>query len=247
MKSKFLYPLIFIIIIAIWAYLIPHYVHTAESNELNKVDKHIDIKIRSYPIPREIFWSGIFPFYGGFLPDPHMSATEPFDMPSEITNRLEAKSIRFQGYDINPWFDDRLSEILLAIEVDNHAYQFKIENTVSPKMDYGFINFYEPIIPFIYNEKLVFITALDISRLALLSIDLPITKNGIITPIFYEQVEFKETIQYLKNKERYKILKDDLCRQFIPYIEFYENFEKCPPLPKWEPTKQEEINNDKNI
>lgn len=187
-------------------------------------------------------WSGIFPFEGGFIPDPHFYSTKPFDMPDQIVNQLGFKSVRFQGYDINPWFEDRTSEIILAIEIDSNVYEVKIENKEPYIMNYGFVNFYYPIVPFIYKNKVAFITGLDVSKLAILTVELPINKSRVVKPIFSEQPEFHNVIKYLNTLERFKVLREGLCGQYKPYRQLYEQFEKCPPLPKLKPMQNESLN-----
>ena len=129
-------------------------------------------------------WSGIFPIFGGFIPDPDFHLDQVHDFSPEIRSLLNDKNARYQGIDINPWFKDYSSEIILAIEVNHKVYEYRILNSTNPKMRYGFINSLDKMECEIQGRKLVFMTTLDQTKRALLVIDLPLVEKGIVTPIF---------------------------------------------------------------
>jgi hypothetical protein len=185
---------------------------------------------------RHLQWSGIFPLEGGLHGDPDVTATKVFTFPEELSQRLGARSARFQGFDVNPWFNDRTSEIVLAVEMDGVVHQYRIANSAKPRLSYGFINFYAPVIPFAYGDRLVFMTGLSISRLAFLPTDLPLRGDGEIEPVFEGSDAFEAIVQYLRADGRYLGLRDQLCSQWNPYRELYQRFEPCPLLPPWKPT-----------
>ena len=195
----------------------------------------VEIKRPRYWL-RHLKWSGIFPREGGLHRDPEVVATEVFTLPDELRQRLGAKSGRFQGFDVNPWFHDRTSEIVLAIELDGVVHQYRIANSTKPRLDYGFINFYAPIVPFAYNDRLAFATGLSISRLAFLSTALPLRGDGEMEPVFEGSEAFDAIVQYLRAEGRYVGLRDQLCGAWKPYREFYKRFEPCPPRQPWKPT-----------
>ena len=185
---------------------------------------------------RHLRWSGIFPFEGGFIPDPHVEATEVVGLPQDAFPQFRAASTRIQGFDINPWFEDATAEILLAVEVNGHAYEYRVDRVASSPLPYGFINHPEPLIPFQYGDRLAVLTTLGLSRQAILSVAFPPATAGSIAPVFEGTNEFERVVQYLRGNGRYLALRGSLCRQWTPHRDFYERFEPCPPLELWEPT-----------
>lgn len=184
---------------------------------------------------RHWLWSGIFPLEGGPIGDPHVAATEVYAFPDDVRQRLGATSARFQGFDVNPWFRDGTSEIVLAIEVDGRVHEYRIRSSGGPRLDFGFINFPEAMIAFLYGDRLAFATCLSISKLAFLSTALPLRPDGDMAPAFEGTDAFDSVVRYLREDSRYLGLRDQLCRQWKPYRALYERFEPCPPLPPWRP------------
>jgi hypothetical protein len=80
---------------------------------------------RHYPL-RHWMWSGIAPFEGGFIPDPHFLWSE-MGSPPEPIQRVTSKNIVLQLVDVNPWFDDESSEILLLIRSGRESYEYSLD------------------------------------------------------------------------------------------------------------------------
>jgi hypothetical protein len=86
-----------------------------------------------FPIKRHYYpfrywqWSGIGPFYGGWLPDPHFVCSEATPVPTSIKTLLDDPSARYQLIDVNPFFGNESQEILLVIESNSAIYEFRLE------------------------------------------------------------------------------------------------------------------------
>lgn len=199
------------------------YIGTYSSKLINV--NNIEIKRKKYPL-RNLKWSGIYPVFGGLIPDPHIYSTSVYEFDIEIKSALNDSKARYQGFDINPWFGKEYSEIILAIEDNDKTYEYIVDFSEGV---YGFINTYQKIISFKYHNQLVFITTLDVSKPKFLVIALPLQKGKTVKPFYIETESGKKIIEYLKEGNKYKIFKEELCNSsFIPYIELYEKFEPCP-------------------
>ncbi|MDM5270931.1 hypothetical protein PGH07_01920 [Sulfurovum sp. zt1-1] len=139
-----------------WAYLIPHHIYTTENLHGFGPDykNNISIKIKRYPIPRTTYWSGIFPFYGGFVPDPHILYSPVKPLAKKLLQNLQLKNGRVQGYAINPFFDKKYYELILALELEDTIYPLSIAlNNKKATFQVGGEN---TIFPFLLEDKLCF-------------------------------------------------------------------------------------------
>ncbi|MDP3266304.1 MAG: hypothetical protein Q8M39_05715 [Sulfuricurvum sp.] len=206
-------------------------------DSINKANSIKDIDSSYINITRKKFifrhWqrSGIF-LSGQYIPDPHFSTTNVYELAPAILEHLNAKKGRFQGVDINKWFNDETAESILALEIDNKIYEYKINISENPET-FSNYEFYESIIPFIYKDKIAFITGFNID-ISILLVDLPLDKNKSLKIISPKDPEFFKIIEYLRQNEKFQSLKEGLCRQWTPYRNFYGQFEQCPPLSKWQ-------------
>jgi hypothetical protein len=88
--------------------------------------RHLPIYRRHYPL-RHWSWSGIFPLEGGFIPDPHFLLSEPMPFPDPALRVVSQQVIQFRLVDINPFFDDQSSEILLVITSDDSTLEYSLQ------------------------------------------------------------------------------------------------------------------------
>jgi len=178
-------------------------------------------------------WSGIFPFYGGWTPDPHFLATPVFEFQPGIQHALATSAARYQGFDINPWFSDFSSEIILAIESKEIVYEYEVPNSADPPLGYGFINNGGLLIAFLYDRKIAFLTNLDIDRTVFLVVNLPLTSEQPVEVAYDGTNAFNEIVEYLRTENRYRTLSSRPC-ETIRW--FYEKFEACPAPEPWKPS-----------
>ena len=142
-------------------------------------------------------WSGIFPFYGGWISDPHFVATPIFPVPSDVAQILGDRAARYQGVDINPWFEDETSEIVIAIESGGIVHEYSIANEFDPPLKSGFINNVRGICVFPYESSLGFYTPLDIDRRAFLFVTLPLKRLGKAVVALEGTPEYERAIEHL--------------------------------------------------
>lgn len=79
---------------------------------------------RYYPL-RHWSWSGIFPFEGGFIPDPHFLWSDRMVVTEPVKQRLSNEA-QYQLVDVNPFFDDYSSEVLLLIKSGNQSFEYTL-------------------------------------------------------------------------------------------------------------------------
>lgn len=103
------------------------YVFQSEQVSSKEFDSsNVEIKRDKYYF-RNFIWSGIFPFYGGFIPDPHFLFQRPVDITEYLSPIFHGKSVRYQLMQVNPYFEDRSSELILAVEIEGLPYEIKLE------------------------------------------------------------------------------------------------------------------------
>lgn len=72
-----------------------------------------DIRRPRYPL-RHLTWSGIWP-WGNFVPDPHFLCSRPIELHPNVRQLLGVTTGAVQLVDINPFFRDKSSEVVLVI------------------------------------------------------------------------------------------------------------------------------------
>ena len=204
--------------------IIPHPAVAASTSTRDLDPGNIEV-IRKVHRFRHWQWSGIFPFYGGWIPDPHFMVTPAFDVPEDVGKLLADASARYQGVDVNPWFEDTSSEILIAIESNGVVHEYSIPNEVEPALGYGFINNGGRLFVFPFRSGLAFLTLLDIDRYAFILVPLPLRRTARGTVVFDGSSAFDEVVAYLADSGRYRSLQQNPCRGLK---DFFERFESCP-------------------
>lgn len=110
--------------------------------------ENIDILRNEYYF-RNFIWSGIFPLYGGFISDPHFLFQLPQDLTQYLSPVFQTKLVRYQLIQVNPYFKNRTSEMVLAMEIDGETYEYKLE----VPSDYpSFVTESEPRGEFLYHD-----------------------------------------------------------------------------------------------
>jgi hypothetical protein len=83
--------------------------------------------VRPYYPLRHWSWSGIPLLEGGFISDPHFLCSEPMALPAPVAKMLPDQSAFFQIVDVNPFFNDRSSEILVLIRTNTSISQHSLQ------------------------------------------------------------------------------------------------------------------------
>jgi len=172
-------------------------------------------------------WSGIFPIEGGWIPDPHFMATDVVEVSGDLARRMGVVSARIQGFDINPWFQDGSTEIIVAIETNGDVYEQSLTESAKTSLGYGFVNG-GPIVPFLMKDQLILFTALHITRPVFIVVQLPIQGNSNV-PVYYEDTKgWNRIVAFLSKNHRYRELRSVLCsgkKRSFRYV--YSSFEPC--------------------
>ena len=206
----------------IYGAALPTVAATSSTQDLDESNIEVSREVHRF---RHWSWSGIFPFYGGWIPDPHYMVTSVFGVPSDVGRALGDTSARYQGVNINPWFEDSSSEIVLAIESRGVVHEYTILNDLDPPLRHGFGNNSDRLYGFPYHFGLAFLTSLDIDRYAFVLVPLPLQKNASVTVVYEGSGEFDEVVSHLDRTGRYRSLKEDPCHGLR---DFFELFERCP-------------------
>ena len=75
---------------------------------------------------RHRVWSGIFPLEGGFIPDPHFLCSEDNVVWRPVASILGDENSLYSIVDINPFFDDKSSEIALIIRSHLDTFEYSL-------------------------------------------------------------------------------------------------------------------------
>lgn len=71
-------------------------------------------------------WSGIPLLEGGFIHDPHYLCSESLALSEPVNNLLSSRRSRYTIVDVNPFFNDSTSEILLLIESQGTRFEYRL-------------------------------------------------------------------------------------------------------------------------
>ncbi len=191
--------ILIVIFFLVWLLSAPRYVSTKNAGGFPRLD-NIDLKVKNYRWRREWRWSGIFPIYGGFMTDPHFGGTEPKTFTSDIQKVLNSSGARYQGIDINPWFDKNLSRSLIAIEVNDKIYEYDV--AILEKLDYGFTNSHSQIYAFLYKDNMYVYTVVDINHPIIITISLPLESGKDAKTIYLDTNSGQKLLNDLKNNHQ---------------------------------------------
>ena len=148
---------------------------SAETSSTRELDStFIEIRREKHHL-RHWKWSGIFP-YGGWIEDPHFVPTHVMNFCPEAA-ALIPQPARFQGFDVNPWFEDDTSETILAIESGGAVYEYRLSLRDLVGVRHGFTAV-EKIYSFTNAESLLFLANLGLTTPALMEVALPLREGG---------------------------------------------------------------------
>lgn len=129
--------------------LMENYIPKKQVSTQQISSEYIDISRNKYYF-RNFTWSGIFPLYGGFISDPHFLFQLPVDLTQYLSLVFQTKPVRYQLIQVNPYFENRTSEMILAMEIDGETYEYKLE----VPSDYpSFVTESEPRGEFLYHDN----------------------------------------------------------------------------------------------
>lgn len=75
---------------------------------------------------RHWLWSGIPLLEGGFVPDPHYICSETIAFSEPANRLLSSRGSSYAIVDVNPFFNDNTSEILLLIQSKDNKFEYAL-------------------------------------------------------------------------------------------------------------------------
>ncbi|MBJ6361630.1 hypothetical protein JFN88_10025 [Paenibacillus sp. MAHUQ-46] len=164
-------------------FLIPvaeYYILPKRQVSTQQADHHyVDVTRTKYYF-RNFLWSGIFPLYGGFISDPHFLFQHPVDLTQYLSSFFQKKPVKYQLVQVNPYFKNKTSEMILAMEFDGQAYEYKLE----VPSDYpAFVVESEPSSEFLYYGNNLYFVLTDGWKQAFLIYEIlpPLQENKSLT------------------------------------------------------------------
>jgi hypothetical protein len=225
---------------AVWILTIGQHVTSGVYSTKEDNPKSITIRRSIYPY-RHWKWSGIFPLYGGFIPDPHIIHSAPVTMSEALKEKYGDPNLRYQAFDINDAFHDASSEIVLAIEYLGNVFEYVLEAPPGSRTISGLV-LGEPtdFVLFSFDEGVAIYATMSLGGVpsalpsdegeAFYFIDEPFRKKK-------EQLKrepltsprSRELIKYYSEEKRYKSIQPLFCNH--PYVTakklFEANFSAC--------------------
>lgn len=83
------------------------------------------VKRKYFPL-RHWPWSGIPVLEGGFIPDPHYICSTVVSVAEPVKEKLGSKDGEYAVIDVNPFFNDGTSEVLLLIQANGSKFEYSL-------------------------------------------------------------------------------------------------------------------------
>jgi hypothetical protein len=177
-----------------------------------------------YPL-RHWNWSGIFPVEGGFITDPHFLCSEPIPVPSTAATMVRGQNASFQIVDVNPFFDDRSSEILLLIRSSDSVFDYSLQFPSRKHVQAVLATPDSPARIFPVKDHLVLLAHFFGPAKGLYLIPLPLRSGTTLSLISAEDPRFEAIATRFKDSAQDRSLRDQFCeRQNYGFITFYEKY-----------------------
>jgi hypothetical protein len=178
-----------------------------------------------------LIWSGIFPFEGGFIPDPHCLSSKQMALPVSALQLLGRSSGTFQIFGVNPYFNNKSSQIVLLFRSGAELFEYSLEFPRHRGIQAVPTDNDPTVRIFPYEGKLVVLANFDKAS-GVYVIDLPLHShtalalNPIGSPIFDDVSRGFESVA------SDGILKSQFCETTNDFGTFYERFAgKCDRKP----------------
>ena len=182
---------------------------------------------RYYPL-RHWSWSGIFPFEGGFIPDPHFLWSERMGVTEPVKQRLSNEA-QYQLVDVNPFFDDYSSEVLLLIKSGNQSFEYALARPKGRSVQAVIASPMPPsAILFPSVQKLAVLVNFHGARGVFL-LDFPLRTGGRLELTPAGSTNFEAIATAFKAVGQERTTREQVCSLFRrnDFIAFYEKY--CGP------------------
>lgn len=181
------------------------------------------ISRRYYPV-RHWFWSGIFPFEGGFISDPHFLSSKSMPFPDSLGKILDSRDSEFQVMDINPFFNDYSSEILLLVHSGGNQFEYSLD---FPKKRRVQAVISSPALPdarvFPYRGELAILVDFFGPAKGIYLLQPPLKSGVKLHLIPVGSSEFEEIAKEFKFTAQDGMVKQQFC-ETLPFASFYEKY-----------------------
>jgi hypothetical protein len=213
--------ILLLVIIALFA---SRYLHWGHRSSSSSEFKCYEIDRPYYPL-RHWSWSGIFPFEGGFIPDPHFVCSEPMQLPDPVERALWEQGASFQVIDVNPFFNDQSSEIQLVIRSSKSVSKYSLQFPGSKGVQAVTAIPSSPARMFPYKDQLVLLANFFGPAKGLYLIPLPLQSGGRLTLISARDPQFDLIAKEFNNTAQDRTVKDQFCEsRNYDFITFYEKY-----------------------
>jgi hypothetical protein len=200
-------------------------------------DQICSIVSRPYYPARHWVWSGIFPWEGGFIPDPHFDFSEPMPFPAPANQLVGSKDAEYQLVDVNPAFNDRTSEILLLIRSGNTSFVYSLD---FPKGHHEQAILGIPALPearvFPYKGNLAILEDFFGRGKGIYLLQLPLKSGAALQLIPADTREFDTIAEEFRSVAQDESVKQQFCKTTNDFASFYEKYAgSC----EWSPAEYE--------
>jgi len=172
-----------------------------------------------------LIWSGIFPFEGGFIPDPHCLSSEPMAFTDSASKLVNAPGATYQVFDVNPFFNDKSSEVVLLVRSGKDAFEYSLEipkhrdvrailGTPTPP----------PVRAFPYGGKLALLANFFGPAKGIYLLSPPLSAGVTLQLIPVTSPLFEQIARGLKSNIPEQSGVDQFCRTTNDFAAFYEKF-----------------------
>jgi hypothetical protein len=174
---------------------------------------------------RHWVWSGIFPGEGGFIADPHYLCSRDGIFPEPVNEAISDKESRYAIVDVNPFFNDRSSEVLLFVKRRDEVYEYSLSfpkhkgvrailsQSTAP-----------PALVFPYKTGLAVLVDFTGPAKGAYTLPLPLRKKRALELVRTGTSEFAEIADAFRFVAQDRTTKDQFCSATNDFIAFYEKF-----------------------
>jgi len=216
------------VLLIVIAVLAGGYLHFGSRSSKTSDETCFDIKRPHYPL-RHWSWSGIFPFEGGLIPDPHFLCSEPAPLPDSVRRALGTGNGSFQIIDINPFFYDRSSEIELVIQTSGSLYEYQLQFPKKRGVQAVLSTRDKPAFLFPYKDGLALVADFYGQPRGIYPIPLPLRSGDTLALVTPVNADFDRISRDLKLAAQDVTVRMQFCEsQKWPFISYFEKYaEDC--------------------
>ena len=170
-------------------------------------------------------WSGIFPGEGGFIPDPHYLCSQDGIFPEPVNETLSDEKSRYAIVDVNPFFNDKSSEVLLLVRWHDEVFEYSL-NFPKHKGVQAILG--QPTPPparvFPYKSGLAVLVDFAGPANGAYVLPLPLRTKAVLELVRVGTPEFVGIVGALRSVAQDRTTKEQFCKATNDFIAFYEKY-----------------------